>query len=289
MPHDGGTEIKMKSIILKIKAQYKEFGPAEKLIADKLIESPTSILSDSITEFARSVGCGDATVVRFSRKLGLDGYQALKIAVASEISSYSRMPEKITLSDSCYEIFTKRIHDIESALELTRSVLGAQELENAARAIMSAKRIVVFGLGNSSSVAIDAQHKFLRLGLNATACSDNHMQSIIASHLDEGCVAIGISHSGYSTDIIEALKLAKINGATTICVTNQGESPLKNISDICLFTKSDETKHSILAMSSRIAQLTIFDAIYTYIIANDYDSSVEAIKNTESALKDKKL
>ena len=181
------------------------------------------------------------------------------------------------------------INDIESALELTRSVLSADELEKAAQAIMNAKRIVVFGLGNSASVANDAQHKFLRLGLNATACSDNHMQSIIASHMDEGCVAIGISHSGQSTDIVEAIKLAKINGATTICVTNYGESPLKNISDIRLFTKSDETKHTILAMSSRIAQLTIFDAIYTYIIANNYDYSVKAIKNTESALKDKKL
>ncbi|MBQ2378525.1 MAG: MurR/RpiR family transcriptional regulator, partial [Clostridia bacterium] len=238
---------------------------------------------------AKSIGCGDATVVRFSRKLGLDGYQALKIAVASEVSSSTRMPEKITLKDSCFEIFTKRINDIESALELTRSVLSADELEKAAQAIMKAKRVVVFGLGNSASVANDAQHKFLRLGLNATACSDNHMQCIIASHLDENCVAIGISHSGLSEDIVEALKLAKLNGATTVCVTNYGESPLKNISDIKLFTKSDETKHTILAMSSRIAQLTIFDAIYTYIIANDYDSSVKAIKNTESALKDKKL
>lgn len=286
--HNFGSKL-MKSIILKIKSQYKEFGPAERLIADKLLDSPSSILSDSITEFARSVGCGDATVVRFSRRLGLDGYQALKIAVASEVSSTTRIPEKITLKDSCFEIFTKRINDIESALELTRSVLSADELEKAAQAIMNAKRVVVFGLGNSASVANDAQHKFLRLGLNATACSDNHMQSIIASHMDESCVAIGISHSGQSTDIVEAIKLAKLNGATTICVTNHGESPLKNISDIRLFTKSDETKHTILAMSSRIAQLTIFDAIYTYIIANNYEYSAKAIKNTESALKDKKL
>ena len=162
-------------------------------------------------------------------------------------------------------------------------------LEEAAKKIMHANRIVIFGLGNSSPVALDAQHKFLRLGLNAVACSDNHLQAIISSHLDKGSVAIGISHSGHSADIISALKLSKISGATTICLTNYGTPPITKYSDICLFTQASETQHSILAMSSRIAQLTILDALYTYILAQTEDTSLEAIVHTESALKEKKV
>lgn len=52
--------------------------------------------------------------------------------------------------------------------------------------------------------------------------------------------------------------------------------------------KSEETKHSILGMSSRIAQLTIFDAIYTYIVINLDKTAVQAIYNTEIALQNKK-
>lgn len=279
----------MKSILLNIRSLYKEMGPGERKIADILIENPKMILPLSITEFATEIGCGAATVVRFAKRLGVGGYQGLKLAVAQEVSTLSDENAQISRTDSCYDMFVKRIGEIKVALESTASVLDGKALEAAAKAIMTSNRIVIFGLGNSASIATDAQHKFLRVGLNASACNDNHMQVIIASHLDKDSVAIGVTHSGQSTDIVQALKIAKLNSATTICITNYGDSPVTGVSDICLFTKSAETKHSLLAMSSRIAQLTIFDCLYTYIIANFDSNAVQAIRNTESALKDKKI
>ena len=86
----------------------------------------------------------------------------------------------------------------------------------------------------------------------------------------------------------EALKTAKEAGALTICLTNFGNSPIQRYSDIVLNTRSDETKYSILAMSSRIAQLAIFDALYTYIVMNSNKAAVKAIKETETALQSKK-
>lgn len=278
----------MKSIILQIREKYDNMGRGERKIADLITSNPHVILPLSITQLSELAGCGTATLVRFAKRLGLNGYQDLKIAIAQEISTLSNEKDQISPDDSCYFMFTKRLRDIQVALQKTRLVLSPVAMENAAKKIMNAKRIVIFGLGNSAAIAHDAQHKFLRVGLNATSCSDNHLQSIIASHLDEECVAIGISHSGRSVDIVQALKLAHINGATTICITNHDTSPITEVSDICLFTKSEETQHSILAMSSRIAQLTILDAIYTYIVANTSSGAIEAILNTETALTEKK-
>ena len=113
------------------------------------------------------------------------------------------------------------------------------------------------------------------------------MQAIIASHLDRQSVAIGISHSGSSKDIVDALRLSKIGNAATICVTNYAACPIVEGGDKRLrpLTESDESKSiSILGMSSRIAQLTIFDAIYTYIVINSDKAAVQAIYNTEVAL-----
>lgn len=279
----------MKSIILQIRSTYDQMGRGERKIADLISTDPHSILPLTITQFAEKVGCGTATLVRFSKRLGFAGYQELKIAIAREISTLSNEKDQISPDDSCYYMFTKRLRDIQIALQKTRFALTPAAMDAAAQKIMNAKRIVIFGLGNSAAVAHDAQHKFLRVGLNATACSDNHLQSIIASHLDSDCVAIGISHSGHSVDIVQALNLSRINGATTICVTNHDTSPITEVSDICLFTESEETQHSILAMSSRIAQLTIFDAIYTYIVANTHSDTLKAILKTETALREKKL
>ena len=279
----------MESIMHNIRTLYDDMGRSEKRIADYILSNSQSIIEMSISELASKCGSGDATVVRFSRRLGFTGYQALKLGIAAEISSVSAIDRTINKTDSCYEIFQKRINDILISLKNTESVLNHTQLELAAKSIMAAKKIIIFGLGNSSAIAMDATHKFLRLGLNAQACCDNHMQAIIASHLNRDSVAIGVSHSGNSKDIIDALRLSKIGNAFTICVTNHSNSPIVKNSDLCIFTKADETSHSLLAMSSRIAQLAIFDAIYSYIVINSDKASLNAIYNTEYSLQSKKI
>ena len=279
----------MESILLKIKRLYPEMGNSERKIADWLIANFQEIIGLSINELAHQCGCGEATIVRFSRRLGLSGYQELKLKIAQESANTAQGGVLgVEQDDSCYDIFNKRIRDIAVALENTKSVLSPALIEKAANTIKDANRIVIFGLGNSASVAVDAQHKFLRAGLDAIAYCDNHMQAIAASHLHKGDVAIGVSHSGASIDVVDALKTARETGATTICITNFGESPINEHSDIVLNTRSDETKYSILAMSSRIAQLAIFDAIYTYIVMHSNKAAVRAIKDAESALHSKK-
>lgn len=279
----------MESVLHKIRQTQDLFGPSERKIANCIFQNPQEIINLSISELAEKSGSTEATIVRFSKRLGFGGFRDLKIKIVQEISSTSHIEEEISKNDTCFEIFKKRINDISIALWNTESVLVPEQLENAAKVILSAKRIVVFGLGNSAAIAQDAAHKFLRLGLNAQSCSDNHLQAIIASHLDRQSVAIGISHSGASKDIVDALQLSKIGSATTICITNYADSPIVKSADICLFTKSEETNHSVLAMSSRIAQLAIFDAIYTYIVLNADKASINAVYNTEIALQSKKI
>ncbi len=279
------------SYLTSIKALYSQMGRGEKRIADWILLHPHQIISMSINELAEVCGCGDATIVRFSRRLGLSGYQGLKIGIAQELSSLDKPQELpvITSADSCFDIFKKREQEVVVALEYTRNILSPDALEAAAKSIMEAENIVLFGLGSSAPITVDAQHKFLRAGLPARAYNDNHMQAIVASHLKPGDVAIGISHSGSSTDIVYALKLARQQGATTICITNHGNSPITKQSDICLFTKAEETKRSILALSSRIAQLCIIDTLYSYVVVNKKDLSTEAIRETERALEEKKF
>ena len=276
----------MDKVSLKIKMLYNSLGTAEKKIADWIAENPGKIISLSIVELAEKCKCSEATIVRFSRKVGLEGYQDLKIALAAE--TRPTVSTTITANDTAGEMFDKACNEIYCSLEFTKRGLDPAKLALAADAICRAKKIALFGLGNSASVALDASHKFIRAGLNATACSDNHMQMIVASHLAEGDVAVGVSHSGSSKDIVEALKVAREHGATTIAVTNVGKSPIDKVSDVVLHTSSSETEYSILARNSRIAQLAIVDTLYYYVVFNLSDKAVEAIKETERSLRSKK-
>ena len=277
----------MDRISLQIKLLYNKMGQAEKRIADWIFQNPGGIISYSIVELAEQCNCGEATIVRFAKRLGFGGYQELKISLAQESNSTS-VSTNITSEDSLNEIYDKVCNDIYWSLERTKSVLDTDVLEEVCKKIASADRIVIFGLGNSASIALDASHKLQRTGCNAISYSDNHMQVIAASHLTEKDVAIGISHSGSSKDIVDALKIAKETGATTVAITNKGKSPIQKYSNFTLYTASDETKHNILALNSRIAQLSIINAIYFYLVYNKSDKALESIKETELSLMTKK-
>ena len=277
----------MEKTSLNIKLKYTEMGKAEKQIADWIFENPGKIISLSIVELAELCKCSEATIVRFSKRLGLSGYQELKISLASESGS-SPINSGITSDDEPFKMYEKICNDIYMSFEKTKNSLAPASLSLACNKISNANRIVIFGLGNSASVATDASHKFLRAGLNAIAYTDNHMQVIAASHLTDKDVAIGISHSGSSKDIVDALKLAREHGATTIALTNNGKSPILKYTDIALFTSADETDYSILALNSRIVQLAIIDVLYHYVVLNRSQMALDSIKETEHALLTKK-
>lgn len=278
----------MESSLIKIRSLYNEMGRGEKRIADYILSHPEETVTLSVSQLAKICDCGSATLVRFSKRLGLTGFAQLKISIARQIGGQN---ESIGISkqDDCFDIYTKRMNEIALALEKTKGVLDRTALQRAAVNIIKSNRILIFGLGNSAAIAMDAQHKFMRAGLNATAYSDNHLQAIAASHTTEGEVVIGISHSGASKDIVEGLRLAKLNGSRTICITNFAMSPLVKESDIVLYTNAEETKYSILALSSRIAQLAIIDALYSFVVLNFNEAAQLAINETETALTNKKI
>lgn len=277
----------MNKIVLNIKVLYNEMGKAEKKIADWILEHPNELLPLSIVELAEKSQCSEATIVRFSKRLGFSGYQELKISLARETNS-SIVNVHMTKDDTAFEIYEKVCNDIYYSLECTKKALDSETLQKAAETIMSAGRIIIMGLGNSAAVAMDMSHKLLRIGYNAYAYTDNHMQVIASSHLQKGDVAIGISHSGSSKDVIEAMQVARDRGAVTICITNKGKSTIQKHSDLVLYTVSEETKYNILALTSRIAQLSIVDALYYYIVYQQSDNAIKSIDETELSLRTKK-
>jgi len=277
----------MEKTIVNVKVLYDSLGKAEKKIADFLLKDPKAILPLSIVDFAEACGVGEATIVRFSKRLGFNGYQQLKISIAQEDDT-PPVNKNISKKDSAYDILTKVCHDINSSLEKTMVVIDAEAIFKFCEAVMKAREVYIFGLGNSAAVALDVSHKFLRLGIRAHAFTDNHMQAIAAAHLGSGDLALAISHSGSSKDIIEAMEIAKNNGATTVAITNNGKAPIDKFCDLMLHTISDETNYRILGLSSRISQLAIIDAVYSYLVCH-LPRAKENIKKTEIALEKKKF
>ncbi len=276
----------MKNTLLDIKIAYSKLGASEKRIADYILSHPEKMVSLSISELADLSGSSEPTITRFSRRLGFSGFQQLKISMAGAESGRN-VTEEISVSDEPSVVFDKVANDIYCSLEKTKKLIDNDDFKKACDKIIRAERIIVFGLGNSSSVATDAAHKLLRLGYDANAYTDNHMQVIAAAHLNENCVVLAVTHSGSSKDVVDALKTAKSCGAATIVITDENKSPVYKYSDFVLATSSDEINYRILGLTSRITQLAIVDTMYYYVTCHT-ENSGEKIQQTLNALSSKK-
>ena len=162
-----------------------------------------------MSELAAKSGVSDATVIRASQKIGSSSYQDLKISLAQDIvTPLQSVNEEIEAGDPTNVVVEKVFQGILHTLNYTYRLQDGGMLERAADMLLGANRICICGLGNSHAIAEDIQHKLMRLGLNATAYSDNHLQVICSSFLKKGDVLFAVSHSGSSRDVVHAAEIA---------------------------------------------------------------------------------
>ncbi|MBI5966334.1 MAG: MurR/RpiR family transcriptional regulator [Deltaproteobacteria bacterium] len=278
------------STLLKIKGAYRTFRKAERRIADFILKNPEEVINLSITELAEKSEASESSVVRFCQSLGYRGYYELKISIARElVVPPQHIYEEINLNDTVASIKEKVFQANILALQDTIKMLDNRELKKAVEVIAKAGLVVFYGMATSAAVALDSAHKFLRINFNAVSYSDSHMQAISAALLKKGDVAIGISHSGSSKEVVEALRIARQGGATTICITHHIKSPITKVVDIKFYTAARESTLRTDAMTSRIAQLSILDVLYVSVALKRYEESLRSIEQTNGALADKKF
>ncbi|WP_077620075.1 MurR/RpiR family transcriptional regulator [Bacillus sinesaloumensis] len=274
-----------KPCLVTIRTLYPRFSVTERKIADYILKYPNRIIHSSINQVAEDLSVADSTVFRFCKRLGYKGYQAMKIALASEIvSPTENIHEKVEVQDTVDTIASKVFQANMKTLEETLLITDEERLQVAVDTLLAAESIKFFGSGGSSVVALDGYHKFLRTGLKVNTVLDSHFQLGEASQMNERDCAILISHSGSSRDILQILNVVKSTGAKTISITNHAKSPLSTGVSIPLYTVSEETTYRPEALSSRIAQLTLIDALYVNIMIKRGKAGQEALEKMREAI-----
>lgn len=260
-------------IALKIKSIYPNLKPAEKKVADYILENPGQFVYSNLASSSRAAGVSEATLVRFAKTLGYSGYRDMHIAVAAtkQTASEEGITElNVDENTSFAEIPERVIGRTICALTNMKQTLDMNEYSKAVDVLEHARRIGVFGAGNSAYVGQDLANKFQRLGKSVQASSDPHAQAVNAVSMSHKDVAVVISHSGRTQQTVETMLLAKEQGATIICITNFESSPAANMADIKLLTASHEKTLQSETMVSRLSQLAIVDMLYLGVIQKNY-------------------
>jgi RpiR family transcriptional regulator, carbohydrate utilization regulator len=275
--------------LIRLRSMIQNLKPAERTIGDFVLADSERVIHMSISELAVRASVGESTVIRFCRALGYGGYQEFKLRLAQDlVEPVQYIHEHISFSDSIDDLAQKIFQTNRKAVEDTMKSLDRSMVEVAAKALAGARKIDLYGVGYSSFTALDGKLKFVRLGLSADCYGDAHLQMMAAASLRAGDTAIGISHSGSTRDVVDALAAARRSGATTIAVTNFSPSPLTRAADIILLTASPDTPLGGEVLTSRIAQLCVIDVLAVAVAVALGESCLEFIRKSSEAVKSKR-
>lgn len=276
------------SIMLNMLKYKEDLSMAERVVLDYLIENKTVLKNFNVEKIAEAAYTSPASVVRMCKKLGYNGFKDFKIDFILA-NAKVEIPENREYKDV---ILSKEMNFGKSVMENNIRILeetlklhDATSLEKAAEKIMKARKILIFGKGSSYLVCKDLEMKLRRINKFCVAQGESHEQLVDASFINHNDVIIFISNSGKTKEIVSAALLAKENKASIISIVKLGTSLLAELSDVVLYTSSLEGEFRSAAMTSRISQLSVVDALFTCCAYTDIDRSIRTLERTFKTFK----
>ncbi len=265
----------MKGLLVRIEDYVLNAGEAEKELINRLQKNPETVLHKSVKVLAKETYTSPATIVRLCKKLGCCGYRDFQNTLAYEVAlfresreiAFQKITQKDTVEDIIYKVTKKNIE----SLETTRKLIEPKIVTECVKLLESSRSVTLFGLGTSLLVARDLYLKLLRADVICNICDDWHAQLLTARNLRKNDLAVVISYSGLTEEMLECAREAKANGAKVIAITRAVESKLAEKADFVVPVAATELIHRSGAMSSRISQLNVVDILFTAYVNRNYE------------------
>lgn len=263
--------------------------PVECQIADYISAQLASVSGLSIKQLAQSIQTSEASVLRFCKTLGYKGYRDFALNLSAALGAMEESGQQgrytdIRPGDELTTIIENIAFNNKCSIEDTLTVLDKKAVEKAVNMLCQAPRINFYGLGASGLVCRDAEQKFMRIDKRCQAFYDGHGIRTAAALLGRQDVAVLVSNSGETTDLVEALDLVRASNANCIVITRYVKSRLAENVDVVLNISTPETTFRSGAMGSRIAMLTIVDMLFAGVASAQYEEIKEFLDKTHDAL-----
>lgn len=276
------------NVLLKIRDMKDGLTTVERKVADYVLENIEEIPHYSVQTLAASSGTSGASVLRFCKTLGYGSYRNFIVTVSALLGSMDEEQKNdyvdIQPGDELSTIVTNIFRNNLRSIEDTMSVINRGEVKRAVEALLACNRIAFFGISASGLVGMDAMQKFSRINKICNAYTDGHSMLAAASLLGKKDVAILISNSGSTVEILDTLDILKKTGTRVIAITKYTKSELAGRSDIVLSISTPEMSIRSGAMGSRIAMLTVIDTLFAGVASADYRNVKKYLSKTHRVL-----
>ncbi|MCJ9744981.1 MurR/RpiR family transcriptional regulator [Neorhizobium sp. SHOUNA12A] len=253
-----------RSVLPMIRAHMPQLPMALRRIGKYIVENPDLIVKQTADQVATLSGSGKASVVRFCRLIGFEGFQDFKFALAGELAARPvRAPDASALASR--QISETLRGTLSAALQDNVSLLDYNNVETLAVRLVDARRVDIYGAGVSGILATLLATRLLRLGIMAFAFSDPKIGAELAHGLDATSVAIGLSETGITSETVQALKRARSAGVFTAAITARPDSPIVASAETVLLAAAAESPLTGGALTVAFTQLFVIEVLVSAV------------------------
>ncbi|WP_240224372.1 MurR/RpiR family transcriptional regulator [Rheinheimera hassiensis] len=256
------------SVLDKIHALRDKFPRAEQQLAEYILANPDHIRDMPSQMLAKAVGISQASVVRFTQKLGYKGYPDFKFAITDSLhhqvlpASADKLHGEISLDDTFSTMSQKLLASKINVLNKTHTINSQTCYEQAALMLRNAKRVLLCGKGGSALVAKDFSYKLQKLGMAALAETDTHVQLANIANYTADDVLVVLSESGETPDSVKITEQAASNSVQIISITAYGANSIARLAGLNLYTVADESSARLSSILARNAQELVIDTLF---------------------------
>ncbi len=256
-----------------------------RVILELVLQDPERALEESFETLAQRSGSSVPTIMRTCRDLGFAGLREFKLALAQELAlGGSPLHRRVSLDNSTEEVVSKIVRSASSTVLGVRDQLDVAVLEATAAALAAAPHIDIYGAGATSwFMAGDLQARLFRLGLSVNAWSDYHLQQVAAGAHGPGSVVLAISHVGGMPSLLDALDIAKAQGARTVAITRAGTA-LAARADLLLAVDVPEDAVMRVGIDAYLAHLTVIEILSVLVAQRLGEPAVARLRGVRTAL-----
>lgn len=268
----------MSGVLFKVQTMKDNLPESQTRLADYILQNPEMVPLMSIGDLAEAADTSSATVSRFAREVGYTDFREFKALLGRESRTpVSSIYQAIEPGDSDADVVEKVFAGNMRSLDETLGALDRKSVSRVAAMLRTSRRLLFFGIGSSGNIASDAALRFAQLGLQSEAYVDSYQMLCHATHCGSKDVVFGFSHTGRTEITVQAISLAREGGAHAVGVSNQMRSPLHEVSDSFFCTAFPESRLKVAALSSRVAQVCLVDAIYV-LVAREMGKRMDVVE-----------
>jgi DNA-binding MurR/RpiR family transcriptional regulator len=264
--------------IRSIRNKYKDFSKVNKRIADYILKDPNRLLLLTANEIAGNSHASPASVTRFSKQLGFESWEELKLSIAASRAAGSEKKDIdpiVSTADSIETICMKVESLVTTTVEDLFYAIDKQALKRSVKAVKQAETIHLVGIGASSLTTYNLYHKFNRAGRRAIFNYDSHMMLEFLNYATKRDVLIAVSYSGLTKEVLIACEVAKEKGLTVIFITSNEGEKVRSLSDEILIVPNNEHLVRVGAISSVTSSMAVGDVLYLGSIQENLETTVE--------------